>query len=58
MKVFAFSLITNICYTDYEINEEANHDDVVTIGLKGQEKITTFVTKMIEEINFLINKKH
>lgn len=58
MKVFAFSLITNMCYTEYESTEEANHDEVVTIGLKSQEKITAFVTKMIEEINFLINKKH
>lgn len=58
MKVFAFSLITNMCYTEYETNEEANHDEVVTIGQKSQEKITKFVTKMVEEINFLINNNH
>jgi purine nucleoside phosphorylase len=60
MKVFAFYLITNMCYTEYETIEEANHDDVVTIGLRRQEKITKFVTRIVEEINHIINnnKKH
>jgi len=58
MKVFAFSLITNMCYTDYEDNEEANHDEVVNIGLQRQDRITTFVTKVVQEINLELNKKH
>lgn len=58
MKVFAFSLITNMCYTDYEDSEEANHDDVVNIGLQRQDRITEFVTKMVHEINLELNKKH
>lgn len=57
MKVFAFSLITNMCYTDYEDNEEANHDDVVNIGLQRQDRITEFVTKMVQEINLELNNK-
>lgn len=58
MKVFAFSLITNMCYTDYEDNEEANHDEVVNIGLQRQDRITMFVTKVVQEINLELNKKH
>lgn len=58
MKVFAFSLITNMCYTDYEDNEEANHDEVVNIGLQRQDRITLFVTKVVQEINLELNKKH
>lgn len=58
MKVFAFSLITNMCYTDYEDSEEANHDDVVNIGLQRQDRITEFVTKMVHEINLELNEKH
>ena len=58
MKVFAFSLITNMCYTDYEENEEANHDDVVNIGLQRQDRITIFVTKIVEQINQDLNKNH
>lgn len=28
MKVFAFSLITNECITEYETDAEANHEEV------------------------------
>ena len=55
LKVFAFSLITNKCETEYEACEEVNHEDVVLIGLRRQSKITKFVTRMVEKINELIN---
>lgn len=51
MKVFAFSLITNKCETEYETHEETNHEDVVTIGLRRQDLITKFVTEMVAEMN-------
>lgn len=57
LKVFAFSLITNKCETEYEEGEDCNHEDVVSIGLRRQVKITTFVTRMVEKINELIIKE-
>ena len=54
LKVFAFSLITNKCETKYEDEDEANHEDIVSIGLRRQVKITKFVTRMVEEIHGLI----
>lgn len=51
MKVFAFSLITNKCETEYETHEETNHADVVTIGLRRQDLITRFVTEMVEKMD-------
>ena len=51
MKVFAFSLITNKCDTEYETHGETNHEDVVTIGFKRQDSITSFVTKMIKKMS-------
>lgn len=57
LKVFAFSLITNKCETEYEGCDEVNHDDVVLIGQRRQEKITKFVTRMVEEMNNLIVKE-
>lgn len=56
LKVFAFSLITNKCETEYEGEDEVNHEDVVSIGQRGQVKITKFVTRMVEKINELIVK--
>jgi purine-nucleoside phosphorylase len=54
MKVFAFSLITNKCETDYDSHEDVLHDDVMLIGKSRQAKITQFVTRMVEEIDGLI----
>lgn len=51
MKVFAFSLITNKCETEYESHGETNHEDVVTIGLRRQDLITRFVTEMVTAMN-------
>jgi len=51
LKVFAFSLITNKCETEYESHGETNHADVVTIGMKRQKLLTDFVTQMVEKIN-------
>jgi len=51
MKVFAFSLITNKCETEYDTHGATNHEDVVTIGLNRQDSITRFVTDMVEKIN-------
>ena len=51
MKVFAFSLITNKCQTEYETHEETNHEDVVTVGLRRQDLIMKFVAEMVEKIN-------
>lgn len=47
MKVFAFSLITNKCETEYEAEGETNHEDVVTIGLRRQDLVTRFVSEMV-----------
>ncbi|KAG5680207.1 hypothetical protein PVAND_009732 [Polypedilum vanderplanki] len=54
LKVFAFSLITNKCITEYETEEEANHEEVITTGSKRQNVLTNFVTRMVENINSLI----
>lgn len=57
LKVFAFSLITNKCETEYEECNEVDHEDVVSIGQKVQVQITKFVTSMVEKINELIVKE-
>lgn len=54
LKVFAFSLITNKCETEYDEENEANHENIVSIGVRRQAKITKFVMRMVEEIHELI----
>lgn len=51
MKVFAFSLITNKCETDYESQGDANHADIVTVGLQRQHLITQFVAEMVQKMS-------
>lgn len=51
MRVFAFSLITNKCETEYETQSETNHEDVVTIGMKRQDLLTKFVSQMVAKMS-------
>lgn len=51
MKVFAFSLVTNKCETEYETLGETNHADIVTIGFTRQDLITEFVTSMVDKMS-------
>ncbi|KAM8710347.1 hypothetical protein ACLKA7_017043 [Drosophila subpalustris] len=52
MKVFAFSLITNKCSTEYsdKKDEEANHDEVVAVAKKRQRSCCELVSRLISEI--------
>lgn len=56
MKVFAFSLITNKCVTDYENQEEANHEEVMATGSNRREILMQFVTRMVCQINDSLSK--
>lgn len=51
MKVFAFSLITNKCETEYDADGDTNHADIVMIGFRRQSLITRFVTEMVAKMN-------
>ncbi|XP_015587700.1 purine nucleoside phosphorylase isoform X2 [Cephus cinctus] len=50
LTVFAFSLITNQCIVDYEDLGEANHAEVVDVGLSKQFVIQEFVSRMVLQI--------
>lgn len=51
LKVFAFSVITNSCITEYDSNGEANHEEVISAATKRQNILTEFVTRMVEKIS-------
>lgn len=53
LTVFAFSLITNICITDYESHEEANHIEVLDAGKEREQVLQQYVTRMVEKIGNL-----
>lgn len=57
MKVFAFSLITNKCETEYETQDTTNHADIVTIGLQRQDLISKFVTELVSKMDEDISEK-
>ncbi|KAK5642529.1 hypothetical protein RI129_008696 [Pyrocoelia pectoralis] len=48
MTVFAFSLITNMCITDYDCKEEANHCEVLDVGKLREGDLKHFVSKVVE----------
>ncbi|KAH8234705.1 hypothetical protein KR032_002045 [Drosophila birchii] len=53
MKVFAFSLITNKCATEYsdKKDEEANHDEVMAVAKNRQKACCELVSRLIREIH-------
>lgn len=49
MKVFALSLITNECVTSYEMDSEANHEEVLDVGRMRQEILRKFVSTLVDK---------
>jgi len=47
MTVFAFSLITNECITEYDCDREANHEEVIETANKRQNDLKLLVTRMV-----------
>ncbi|XP_037823154.1 purine nucleoside phosphorylase isoform X2 [Lucilia sericata] len=51
LTVFAFSLITNKCATDYDSGEdEANHEEVVLVGNSRQAICSQLMCRVVKEI--------
>ncbi|XP_057376413.1 purine nucleoside phosphorylase-like isoform X1 [Daphnia carinata] len=50
MTVFAFSLITNECITDYDAQGEANHEEVIETANKRQNDLNLFVTRVVSSM--------
>jgi len=51
MKVFACSLITNMCVVEYNTGIDTNHEEVIEWGKKRANDMKTFIAKMVEEIH-------
>ncbi|KAK2587696.1 hypothetical protein KPH14_003812 [Odynerus spinipes] len=51
LTVFAFSLITNMCVTDYENHCEANHEEVIDVGKARQPILYEFVSRIVLHLN-------
>jgi len=50
MKVFACSLITNMCVVEYNTGVDTNHDEVIETGKKRANDMKDFIAKMVEAI--------
>jgi purine-nucleoside phosphorylase len=55
IQVFAFSLITNECITDYDVDVEASHEEVVETANNREEDLKRFVTQLIPSIHQIQN---
>eukprot|EP00091_Calanus_sinicus_P017676 TRINITY_DN3824_c0_g1_i1.p1 TRINITY_DN3824_c0_g1~~TRINITY_DN3824_c0_g1_i1.p1 ORF type:complete len:207 (-),score=45.68 TRINITY_DN3824_c0_g1_i1:68-640(-) len=49
IKVFACSLITNMCVVEY--NQDTNHEEVIEWGKKRANDMKDFIAKMVEAIS-------
>jgi len=47
IKCFGFSLITNVCITDFDAEEEASHEEVVETAHMRQNDLKEFVTRLV-----------
>jgi len=50
MKVFACSLITNMCVVEYNTGIDTNHEEVMEWGKKRANDMKHFIAKMVEAI--------
>ncbi|KAF2884803.1 hypothetical protein ILUMI_21364 [Ignelater luminosus] len=50
MTVLAFSLITDMCITDYETDDDVNHEEVLSVGKKSEKVLKPFVTRIVDSI--------
>lgn len=50
IKCFAFSLITNICSTEYGVGTEANCEEVLEVGKSKEEILKILVTNVVSYI--------
>jgi len=51
IKVFACSLITNMCVVEYGTDIETNHEEVLEWGKKRAEDMKVFIAKMVKAIS-------
>jgi len=56
MKTFAFSLITNECITEYDMDQEASHAEVLETAEMRQGDLKRFVSRLIPSIHELYLK--
>lgn len=57
ITAFAFSLITNKCPSDYDSGEEdANHEEVVSVGKSRQNMCADLICRMVLKINEMTTK--
>ena len=47
IRVFAFSLITNVCIFQEDSDEKTNHEDVISTANQSQDQLKDFVSKII-----------
>lgn len=47
MSVFSFSLITNSCVTDYEVDEGASVDEVMATAHDRENDLKTIVSRLV-----------
>jgi len=47
MKVFACSLITNMCVVEYGTGIETNHEEVIEVGKKRADDMKDFIAQMV-----------
>merc|ERR1712212_525475 len=51
MKVFACSLITNMCVVEYGTGIDTNHDEVIEVGKRRANDMKDFIAKMVVAIS-------
>uniref|UniRef100_A0A0A9XXL6 Purine nucleoside phosphorylase n=1 Tax=Lygus hesperus TaxID=30085 RepID=A0A0A9XXL6_LYGHE len=50
MTVFAFSLITNKCVLEYDVEEMPNHEEVIESGLKQESLVKDWVSSLVQAV--------
>lgn len=57
MKVMAFSLITNVCIPEYEIEDGACHEEVVQVAKNREPILKEYVSRAILRVKEFLGEE-
>jgi purine-nucleoside phosphorylase len=50
MRVLGFSIVTNMCVVDYDDDEKAEHDDILSVGISRTMELRRLLTTVLPKI--------
>jgi len=57
IRVFAFSLVTNVCIIEEDSDAKANHEEVIEAANDRKDFLMSFVSKVVKDMGTMIEEE-